>query len=514
VAHVGLVVVSHSRLLAEAAVALAREMLGGQQVDIAVAAGLDDGTLGTDATAIAEAVTAADSGDGVVVLMDLGSAVLSAELALEFLDDGLRDRVLLCPAALVEGLVGATVTAGGGAGREQVAAEALGALAAKQAHLAPAEPVTTEPVATEPVTTEAPASAGPAAGSFTVEGAHGLHARPAARLVQLAGSLDADLEVRNATTGSDWTSATSLSGVTALGVQQGHEVQVRASGPGADRAVEQLIALVGRGLADDAGPAPAPAAQPGAAAVPASPGIGIGPARVLRPAPRELPGERAGDPAAERVRLDAARDRCREEIRRTRNATAATLGETAAAIFDAHLLFVDDAALLDDAYARIGAGEPAAAAWAAAVDRVHGALAALDNDYLQARAADVRAVGDQVLDALSGSPTDDRPEAAAAGVLVAEDLPPARAALLDPERITGVVLAAGSPTAHSAQLIRAHGVPAVVAAGMQVLQVPDGTLIALDGRTGELLLDPDEEELTALRGRATDPDATSRDRGQ
>ena len=132
---VGLVVVSHSRALADAAVELARGMLPGREQAIAVAAGDVDGGLGTDATAIADAVTAADSGDGVVVLMDLGSAVLSAETALELLDDDVRERVVLSPAPLVEGLVGAAVTAAAGADRDRVAAEALRGLAPKQAHL-------------------------------------------------------------------------------------------------------------------------------------------------------------------------------------------------------------------------------------------------------------------------------------------------------------------------------------------------------------------------------------------
>ena len=134
-AQVGLVVVSHSRALAEAAVALAQQMLPGRELAIEIAAGTDDGGLGTDAVAISAAITAADAGDGVVVLMDLGSAVLSAETALELLDDDLRERVLLSPAPLVEGLVGAAVVAAGGADRAKVGAEALLGLAPKQAHL-------------------------------------------------------------------------------------------------------------------------------------------------------------------------------------------------------------------------------------------------------------------------------------------------------------------------------------------------------------------------------------------
>ena len=94
----GLVVVSHSRALADAAVALAAEMVHGTPVRIAVAAGLNASTFGTDATAIVEAIAAADDGAGVVLLMDLGSAVLSAEMALDLIDPALRDRVVLCPA--------------------------------------------------------------------------------------------------------------------------------------------------------------------------------------------------------------------------------------------------------------------------------------------------------------------------------------------------------------------------------------------------------------------------------
>ena len=132
---VGLVVVSHSRALAEAAVELARGMLPGRELAVGVAAGDVDGGLGTDATAIAEAMTEVDTGEGAVVLMELGSAVLSAETALDLLDDDMRERVVLSPAPLVEGLVGAAVTAAVGADRHRVAAEALRGLAPKRAHL-------------------------------------------------------------------------------------------------------------------------------------------------------------------------------------------------------------------------------------------------------------------------------------------------------------------------------------------------------------------------------------------
>ena len=137
---VGIVVVSHSRALGNAAVELAREVIGDVDVPIAVAAGLDETTLGTDAAAIATAIATSDRGAGVVVLMDLGSAVLSAELALDLLEDvgadpATRGRTVLSAGPLVEGLVVAAATASTGADRHQVSADAAAALGPKRSHL-------------------------------------------------------------------------------------------------------------------------------------------------------------------------------------------------------------------------------------------------------------------------------------------------------------------------------------------------------------------------------------------
>ena len=96
---IGVVVVAHSRALAEAAVALAGEMVPADApLRVAVAAGVDDGGIGTDATAVASAIGAVDGPDGVLVLLDLGSAVLSAELAVELLPPEIGARVRLSAA--------------------------------------------------------------------------------------------------------------------------------------------------------------------------------------------------------------------------------------------------------------------------------------------------------------------------------------------------------------------------------------------------------------------------------
>ena len=492
---VGIVVVSHSRVLGEAAVALAREMAPGE-LAIEVAAGLDETTFGTDAVAIAAAIGSADSGAGVVVLMDLGSAVLSAELALDLLDDpDAGDRVLLCPAPLVEGLVVAAVTAAGGADRAEVAAEAAAALGGKQAQLG-----------TQPDAGPAPAADAEVAAEFTVANAHGLHARPAARLAALVRGLDgADVRVRNSTTGSGWIPAASLAGLTALGALAGHRVEVGAAGPRAGAAIEAVLGLAARHFDEPLSPAPAapPPRSSDVGPLAASPGIGIGPKRVVEPPAPVVPDEPAGDAAVERERLDAALPAVAGEIRAGRDAAARELGPAEAAIFDAHLLLLDDPALLTDTHSAIAAGASAPRAWSDAAERAAAALEAVPDPYLAARAGDVRAVAAQVLRVLVGSPVIDPVDGGGpAAVLVATDLTPAQAAALDPDRVAGVVLAAGSPTAHSAILLRARGVPAVVAAGAAVLDVPDGTSIALDGASGEIAVDPAPDVLDSFRGRA------------
>ena len=151
---VGIVIVSHSHRIAEGVAELAREM-GGAEVKLETAGGLEpvdrcptspEHPIGTDAVLVMQAIERAWSDDGVLVLMDLGSAVLSAEMALDLLGEERRERILLCEAPLVEGAVAAAVTAKLGMPLDAVAAEARSGLAGKIAHLgsrAPGPPAPT-----------------------------------------------------------------------------------------------------------------------------------------------------------------------------------------------------------------------------------------------------------------------------------------------------------------------------------------------------------------------------------
>jgi dihydroxyacetone kinase phosphotransfer subunit len=153
-ARVGIVLVSHSPTLAQASLELALAMVPSDPPAVALAAGTADGRLGTDPERVAEAIAEVDSGAGVVMLADLGSALLSAEMALDFSDPS--HRALLVAAPFVEGLVAALVRAAGGAPLEEVAAAAREALAPKLDHLAHQPPVAGEslPTATATATGE------------------------------------------------------------------------------------------------------------------------------------------------------------------------------------------------------------------------------------------------------------------------------------------------------------------------------------------------------------------------
>src|SRR6266536_1452180 len=504
---VGIVIVSHSETLAAGVRELAAEMAG-PDVKLELAGGLaDEGALGTDAVRVMEAIGRADSGDGVLVLMDLGSAVLSAETALDFLTPEQRESVLLCEAPLVEGAVAAAVAARLGEPLAEVAKEARGGLQGKTAQLGAGEPAATAGV-------PAPLEEGLTL-RLDIRNPLGLHARPAARFVQTAAVFDANVQVMNLTSGRGPASGRSLNGLATLGVRQGHEILVSAHGPQAAAALDALAELAGRDFDEELAPAaapaptvfptPSPAAPPdGEAALgglPGAPGIASGPARHLRSAALEIPTGSSGDPEAEWEALEQALVLVRAEIVAVRESVAAGAGQYSAAIFDAHLLFLDDDALLGPARRAIfEEGLNAAQAWHAAAEAVAADYRSLDDDYLQARAEDLTGVARQVVAALTGDAA--APALVAPAIVVAADLTPADTAALDRELALGIATAAGSPTSHSAILARSLGIPAAVGLGEALLAVPEGTVLLLDGDAGVVYVEPAEEIVKEYERRA------------
>lgn len=248
---VGIVVVSHSHALAEAAVELAMQMVHDDPPPVALAAGTSDGGLGTDATAVTSALAEVDQGDGIVILVDMGSALMSAELGVELYDQPQADiRILAAP--FVEGLVAAVVRATGGASIDEVATEALAGLTPKLSALGSSEP---DPVPVPaPATPTSPASA-PSKGDDEVAqseavivNATGLHARPASQLVAQARKFDADVKISCGDAGP--VSAKSSIGLATLAARKDDVLKFTATGPEAEQAVEALAQFVSNGFGE------------------------------------------------------------------------------------------------------------------------------------------------------------------------------------------------------------------------------------------------------------------------
>jgi len=523
---VGIVVVSHSDALAQGVVALAREM-GGGDLALEAAGGTDEpGVLGTDAERVRAAIERAMSPDGVLVLMDLGSALMSTEFAVDLLGDT-PGRVVMSEAPLVEGAVAAAASASGGASLEEVAAEARGALAMKTSQLGVEEGAAVDERAAAP--------AAQAETVLEVRNAIGLHARPAARFVETVRRFDADVRVAKAPNGRP-VKATSLTNVVALGARFGDTLAVSASGPQADEALLALAQLADEGFGDGiasqppprppAVPTPAGAARPAPATdisppasgdvlrgVPASTGLAFGPAHHLHGSSGPPPDRAAEAPERERERLDQGIAAARLAIARDREVVAARASKAEAAIFDAHLALLDDEAMLDPAEEAIDAGATAERAWHDAAEIVAERYRALDEPLLQERAADVLDVGRRVVAALTdeaGSSSQDRE-----GIVIAGELTPGDAATLDPTLVTGIATAHGTATAHAAILARALGLPAVVGLGDAVLGITEGTTVLIDGEAGTLQVDPsdDVQRDASERGeRAERRRATARER--
>ncbi len=513
---VSLVFVAHSRALADALVDLTRQVApAGLRVAVAAGTGAERREFGTDATEIAAAIQSVYSDEGVLVLMDLGSALLSAEMALELLPPQMRSRTLLCPGALVEGAIAAAVQAGMGSDLETVAGEARQALQAKFDHFS--------------TSAEPPRTAGVAQGgqtiTVTLHNLHGLHVRPAARFVQAASAYAAEVWVTNLSTGKGPASARSLNSLATLGAVKGDLLSITASGPEAAQALQDLGSLVSSGFGEteealqQMAPPQTPVSRADKAAapvagVPVSEGVALGPLYFHHPELPPILDYQPDDPPAEWEKLQQALQQVRHDIRERRQRLTGLIGEAKAAIFDAHLLILDDPELLEAARQRITAGGlNAAAAWRLAVDDVAAQYDTLEDDYQRARRADVSDVGNQVLWALAEqlrpkvgyTPTSEETEPDRKGfpvsmpvILAAEELTPAQVAQLDSSLVLGVITASGGTTSHSAILCRSLGIPAITGIDLANLALPPGTQLALDGFKGELWIEPGRAELRRL----------------
>ncbi|WP_374010296.1 dihydroxyacetone kinase phosphoryl donor subunit DhaM [Leifsonia sp. LS-T14] len=235
---VGILFVSHSPRIAAGMVDLAGQMAG--SVHLVAAGGTDDEGIGTSFTKVMSGIAEADGGEGVVVVSDLGSALLTAETALDMVDDEQRARVRVVDVPFVEGGVAAAVAAESGGSLDEVAAAARGAV---DAWAGASEAAGTAAPDGAPEAATAAATGGPYEREVVVRNPEGLHARPAAEFVKLANTFPVKVTVN----GKD---AKSLLGIMSLGLTAGATARIASDDPDGRPAVDALADLVDTGFGE------------------------------------------------------------------------------------------------------------------------------------------------------------------------------------------------------------------------------------------------------------------------
>ncbi|HEY3343291.1 MAG TPA: phosphoenolpyruvate--protein phosphotransferase [Anaerolineaceae bacterium] len=236
----------------------------------------------------------------------------------------------------------------------------------------------------------------------------------------------------------------------------------------------------------------------------ASPGLASGPVFVVAVAVAHTERRAAGSVAQEWLRLEEATEKVTARLAAMQARAASRVGVSEAEIFEAQAMMLADPELLANARRRLEsrAGVTAEEAWQAAVDEFAEQVEALPDEYLSARAADLRDVGLRVLRHLQGVRDEAFATLLAPSIILARDLSPADTVELAPGMALAFCTAEGGPTSHTAILAKAMGIPAVVGLGGSLLGIPPGSEALVDGGGGLITIAPDEttrQAFTALR---------------
>lgn len=517
---VGIVIVSHSAGLAHHLKELAGEM-GHGRVNIAAAGGVDDpeNSAGTDAMRILSGIQQVYSEHGVVVFMDMGSAVMSAEMALDFLDEEQKSRVHLCDAPLVEGVVSAAALSASGADVQDIIREAASALEGKKAHISGEE---SGSGGAEEIAPDAGEASGYFVRYFRLENTMGLHARPAAQIVQALSGLNAEVGIRRADADTGFVSAKSINKLIALGARQDNRLELRFSGEDAEQAYENLKPLFEQHFGESTAPAPRekrkatqkmvaatsfeheqhPAdAQAGTlTGVPITPGFAVGPVYHHKTGlPDNLPEKTQRSPEAEMQYFEEAARAALKRTEELKRESARTIGEKEAAIFDAQSLLLQDPELLESVRERIKSGAAAAYAWRESLNEVIQLYERATGDsVISTRIIDLVDVGIRLLQELTGEQYAGV-EAAGPSIVCMDNISPSDAAGLDADKVLAICCVGGSDISHSAIIARSLGIPTIFGLGEKLYELENGKQIALNAETGRVYLHPEERRIQSIQ---------------
>lgn len=463
---VNLVIVSHSARLGEGVGELAQQMLMGGGCKIAIAAGIDDpqNPIGTDPIKVMEAIESVADTDHVLVMMDIGSALLSAETALDLLDPTIAAKVRLCAAPLVEGTLAATVSAAAGADIDKVIADAMNALEAKREQLGLPSSASEPRITPSFCAQEASAKSV----SVVIKNPNGLHVRPASRLVATLSAFNADLLLEK---NGKCVTPDSLNQISLLQVRCHDTVRLLASGEQADDALAAFSRLAAENFGESL--------EDTAVAATSTEDIA---GNAFYYAPALPPVRQASDlsPGAEQARLRNALDLTLLDLMTLITRVEDNWPGDLAAIFSGHHMLLDDPELFDTACGLLRSEHCTAEyAWQQVLSGLSTQYRQLDDAYLQARYIDIDDLLQRTLRHLLQSPRV-LPEFIAPAILVADDLFPSTVPELDPNVVKGICLREGSPLAHGALIAREMGIAWVCQQGDTLNEVQTGERLTLD----------------------------------
>ena len=230
-------------------------------------------------------------------------------------------------------------------------------------------------------------------------------------------------------------------------------------------------------------------------------GIVLGKITVLKKKEHQIKREKVADAEAEIERLEHAGRKAQEQLKELYDKAVKEVGEASAAIFEVHQMMLEDEDYLDAIHNMIRT-EMVAAEYAVAVtgDNFSEMFASMDDDYMKARAADVKDISSRLIQNLLGQDeeylVDNEPS-----IIVAEDLSPSETVQLDKEKILGFVTVHGSTNSHTAILARMMNIPALIGVPMKLDDLHSGMLAMVDGFSGEVVFEPSEEICNFARKR-------------
>lgn len=229
-----------------------------------------------------------------------------------------------------------------------------------------------------------------------------------------------------------------------------------------------------------------------------SKGVAAGPISFYRRASGVIPRHEVSDTAAELERFRAARETAKEQLAKLYDKALAEAGEDAAMLFEAHQMMLDDLDFVESIEGMIENNRVNAEAAVSDTGAQFAEMfAAMDDNYMQARAADIRDISARVIGILTGEGesgiVSDVP-----CIVAADDLAPSETVQLDKALILGFITAGGSANSHTAILARTMGIPAIISAGDALQSEMEGKYAIIDGQTGEAVVEPDDAERERL----------------